>query len=49
MVAEIFEKIGGGQDMNLEHLIRPLYGKSAEEGDKEFKYGTDGMDFFSEE
>lgn len=53
VVAEIFEKIGGGQDMNLEHLIRPLYGKSVKEGDtaegeKKFKFGADGMDFYSE-
>lgn len=52
VVVSIFESIGGGQDMNIDHLIKPLYGKVededkiTEDGEREFKYGSDGMDFY---
>ena len=54
VVAEIFEAVNVGSDMNLEHLVKPLYGRDVEDTNEEdakkkFKYGADGMDFYTSE
>ena len=52
VVSSIFESIDSGRDMNIDHLIKPLYGRDKEEDEvkeeeeREFKFGSDGMDFY---